>query len=472
MAEPRFSEDARKHYKINNLEELTHDLILQFIEDHKSVQVPRLDELDDYYDGNNVTILDGERRQDNDRKLADHRIIHPFAEMITNFMQGYMVGVPVQTEYTHIEESQQEIELQERIDLTNELNDEAEHNSEIVANLSVYGRAYELVYRNEFDENKFALVSPLEAFVIYDTTVEMHALAAIRYYETQGEEPKERIELYTAAEHIIYDVGDNGLVELERFTHNYNAVPLFEYQNNRSRIGDFEKILSLIDAYDAVESDTANYITDLPDSLLGIFGNIDEGLTVSEATKMKESRMMLLRPSVNSEGVEGKIDAKYLYKEYDVQGSEAYKDRITNDILMFTNTPNMQDTKFAAQQSGEAMKYKLFGLEQKRIAKVRLMTKGLRNRWKLIGNIMRIAKEGDIDVRRLNFKFTANLPADIDKEVERLGKLGAVVSNETALMVAPTVVSNAQEEQLRIESETGRPTQYPEEFEIDKTKVE
>lgn len=470
MVKPRFDEAAREHYKINNLEELTHDKIMEFIEDHKTVQVPRLDALDDYYDGNNTTILDGKRRQDNDKNLADHRVVHPFGELITNFMQGYMVGVPVQTEYTNVDESNDEELIQERITLTNELNDEAEHNSEIVANLSVYGRAYELVYRNEYDENKFTLVCPLECFVIYDTTVEMHALAAIRYYETKGEEAKTRIEVYTNYDHTIYDVGDNGLLELSKVPHNYGKVPLFEYMNNRSRIGDFEKVLNLIDAYDAVESDTANYITDLPDSLLGIFGDVN--MTTDEAKTMKESRLMLLKPPVNSEGKEGKVDARYLYKEYDVQGSEAYKDRITNDILMFTNTPNMQDTKFSSQQSGEAMKYKLFGLEQKRIAKVRLMTKGLRTRWELIGNIMRLANEGDIDIRRINFKFTPNLPADIDKEVDRLGRLGAMVTNETALMVAPSVVSNAQEEQLKLEKENGRSMQYPDDFAVDKAEVE
>ena len=32
---------------------------------------------------------------------------------------------------------------------------------------------------------------------------------------------------------------------------------------------------------------------------------------------------------------------------------------------MFTNTPDMTDENFSGNQSGEAMKYKLFGLEQR-----------------------------------------------------------------------------------------------------------
>ena len=35
---------------------------------------------------------------------------------------------------------------------------------------------------------------------------------------------------------------------------------------------------------------------------------------------------------------EGNVDARYIYKEYDVSGVEAYKDRISRNIHMFTNT--------------------------------------------------------------------------------------------------------------------------------------
>ena len=80
-------------------------------------------------------------------------------------------------------------------------------------------------------------------------------------------------------------------------------------------------------------------------------------------------------------------DARYIYKEYDVNGVEAYKDRISRNIHMFTNTPDMTDENFGGNQSGEAMKYKLFGLEQRTAIKEGLFRKGLRRRYKLIGQL-------------------------------------------------------------------------------------
>ncbi|MFG6184221.1 phage portal protein, partial [Staphylococcus aureus] len=93
----------------------------------------------------------------------------------------------------------------------------------------------------------------------------------------------------------------------------------------------------------------------------------------------------------DSEGreTEGSVDGGYIYKQYDVQGTEAYKDRLNSDIHMFTNTPNMKDDNFSGTKSGEAMKYKLFGLEQRTKTKEGLFTKVLRRRAKLLDTILK-----------------------------------------------------------------------------------
>ena len=57
--------------------------------------------------------------------------------------------------------------------------------------------------------------------------------------------------------------------------------------------------------------------------------------------------------------------------------------------FMFTNTPDMSDEQFAGQTSGEAMKYKLFGLEQRTAIKEGLFEKVCVDVTKLIGQIMR-----------------------------------------------------------------------------------
>src|SRR5690625_7540484 len=102
-------------------------------------------------------------------------------------------------------------------------------------------------------------------------------------------------------------------------------------------------------------------MTDFNDAMLKIVGNlkIDE----DQAKKMKERHLLFLQTEPNPDGAEMKADADYIYKKYDVEGTEKYKDSIKNDIHMFTHKPNVDDENFTVTQSVAALKYMLLGLE-------------------------------------------------------------------------------------------------------------
>lgn len=413
-------------------------------------QRPRLDILDDYYEGENVTILKNERRKE--EHLADHRATHNFAEYVSQFIQGYMVGIPLKTVYTESDD------VDELLKDINRANDADAHNSDLVLDLSIYGRAYELIYRGKDDVTRFTLSSPLETFVIYDDTVERLPIAAVRYYKRQFKN-EDVVELYTDSKKYVY-VADESMTYLsleKEEPHHLEGVPIVEYSNNRFRKGDFEGVLALIDLYDAAQSDLANYSTDINDAMLKIVGNVD--MDMKKAKKMRNANILFLQTELDADGKAGKADADYIYKKYDVAGTEAYKTRIKNDIHMFTNTPNLDDEKFASNQSGEAMKYKLFGLEQKRSIKERLFIRSLRERYRLISNITRLAREGDIDVNDILITFTPNLPKSITDEIEAFTKLGGDLSDETKLSIL-SIVENPQEEMERIKAERPQRLDY------------
>lgn len=95
---------------------------------------------------------------------------------------------------------------------------------------------------------------------------------------------------------------------------------------------------------------------------------------------------------------------------------------------------------------------KLFALTQKRATKERLFKKSLRDRYRLINNIMKFASEGEFDVSKITITFTENLPSMIDKELEWFNKAGGQLSQETMLENL-SFVENAKEEMERIEGE-------------------
>src|SRR5699024_7076001 len=175
-------------------------------------------------------------------------------------------------------------------------------------------------------------------------------------------------------------------------------------------------------------------------------------IDVDEAKAMKEANILMLQTDVNADGRVSSADADYIYKQYDVAGTEAYKDRVFNNILLFTAIPNLLDEKGGTSQSGEALKMKLFALAQKRATKERLFKKSLRDRYRLIKNIMSFASEGEFDVSEITIAFTENLPSMIDKELEWFNGAGGVLSQET-LLENLSFVENAKEEMERIEGE-------------------
>ena len=437
MSKKRFSSESNTHYRYGSADKLVSDteVLYDMIEHHKTHQVPRLNTLKEYYKGDNQAVLVDKRRRE--EHLADNRATHNFAKYVSQFIQGYMMGVPLKTSYP-------DDKIDEKLRDINRDNDADEHNAELVLDQSIYGRAYELIYRNKDDEVKFTTVDVQQTFIVYDDTVERKPIAAIRYYEMQYEETIV-VRLYTDADVRIYSFEDDELTFEKDESHYFKGIPVIEYENNKYRQGDFEDVLTLIDLYDAVQSDTANYMQDLNDAMLVIKGNLE--IDVDEAQEMKEKNILMLQTEQNADGQSGQADADYIYKKYDVAGSEAYKDRIFNNILLFTSIPNLLDDKQAGQgnQSGEAIKMKLFALSQKRATKERLFKKALRNRYRIINNIMSVANEGSFDVNDISITFTENLPSMIDKELSWFIDAGGQLSNQT-LLEQLSFIENAKEE--------------------------
>lgn len=472
----RFHRESRMRYRINNVEELfenEHKVLREFLEHHKSTQRPRIQELYDYSEGNNHTISIQQRRSEQD--MADTRIIHNFGKSISVFKQGYLVGKPIQVEYEDGEEDSSTDEILKEIAKVNSFHD---LNRMLVLDLSKVGRAYDLVYRSMEDVTKVKRLDPLNTFVIYDNTLEDKMLAGVRYYSVGlSDNKKHFIDVYI--KDVIYkcQMIEGVITELAIEPHMFNDVPITEYLNTAEGMGDYESELSLIDSYDAVQSDTANYMTDTSDAILAIFGQVafpddvlgDNKKQIEYMRKMRRARLLQLKPPVDINGTEGKVDAKYLYKQYDVNGVESYKKRIVNDIHKYTNTPDMTDTNFSGVQSGEAMKYKLFGLEQARVDTQSLFEKSLKRRYQLIANIGDYVKElTDFDISKLKITFNPNLPKALEETINAFKSLGGMVTNETAMRLTGIVDDPKKEQELL---DTPAITEENTGYDVDKGKL-
>ena len=430
------------------------DDISDFITHHIEAQRPRLQMLDDYYQGLNYNVMRSNNRR-REKHLADNRVAHDFASYIADFINGYCFGHAIQVQ------SEKEM-TQNAINSLHDLNDIDSHNRSIGLDLSIFGRAYEYIIRNQDDEVRIYKTNAKDTFVIYDTTVQQNSIAAVRYWKVSEDEDTDlyHIDFITdqATYFFVTSKSTNSKISERKppELHSFGKVTITEFSNNEKRRGDFEKVIPLIDLYDNAQSDTANYMSDLNDAMLLIKGNIDLG-DENVVRLQKEANVFHLDPpqyeDTDQRVNEGNVDAEYIYKQYDVNGVESYKDRISRNIHMFTNTPDMTDENFSGNQSGEAMKYKLFGLEQRTAIKEGLFRKGLRRRYKLIGEIMSVNRELDKDnIKDLVFTFTRNLPKSLIEEMQMYVNAGGEISQKT-LMSLVSFIDNPQQEAERIKEE-------------------
>ena len=446
----RFHRESRIRYRSDSLEELignNWELLKNFINHHKLRQAPRIQELMDYARGENHDVLKSGRRKD--KEMSDKRAVHNYGRMISKFKTGYLAGNPIRVEYEDEDSGAQNNEAIKRL---GRINDIDTHNRTLIRDLSQVGRAYELIYRSEYDETRIKRLNPLETFVIYDNSLEDNSVAAVRYYK-RGllDGAKEVIEVYTSEYIYTLDASDD-FAEISITPHAFGTVPITEFLNNPDGIGDYETELYLIDLYDSAESDTANHMGDMADAILAIYGDLalPKGM---DASDMKRTRLMQLKPPKSADGKEGTVKAEYLTKSYDVSGVEAYKTRLNRDIHIFTNTPDMSDTNFSGNTSGEALKYKLFGLDQDRVDTQSQFTQGLKRRYRLAARIGSLVNEfKDFDESLLKITFTPNLPKSLNEQVSILTGLGGQVSQETALSLSG-LVENPNEELDKINKE-------------------
>ena len=319
--------------------------------------------------------------------------------------------------------------------------------------LSKYGRAYEMVYRDNDDVDRFVILDVMRTFTIQDVDVTGTQIGAVYYTDDPVNDGDVLITLFSETHR--YDIRLSGSsLDIEANPIFYDEVPIIEYSNNRFRQGDYENIITLIDLYDSAQSDTANYMTDLNDAILAFSGNMEgSGLDSQTIKELLDMNILFLGAGTNPDGSSSPITAQYLYKQYDVAGTEAYKKRLEEDIHKFSNTPNLNDQNFSGQTTGVAMKYKLFGLEQSRAIKERLFKRGLTKRYRLINTLRGYLREESYDyIGDLEFKFTANLPESEEAELQAFYAAGGRLSNETLLSTL-SFVNDPLEEMRKIEAE-------------------
>ena len=396
---------------------LTKEIIKRFIELDRAENGRKLNLLD-YYKGKHKILS----RAYEDPTKPNNKVVNPYANYITTMITGYFIGEPVQ--YTG-PDNEMLLKYQDIMDY----NDEPSVNKDIAKWQSICGEGYDITYIDKDGNVRFKALPAIGMIPIYNDDLDEQLIFVIRYwrsYDIEHDRWIDYIEVYSAFDITKYETDAGGnLNQIESSFHVFGQVPVTPYFNNDECQGDFELVISEIDAYDSFESDSVNEADYFADSYLVLSGM--EGTTSEDVAGMKENRVLVFPEGGTGEWLTKTVNDTWIENE---------KKRLDQDIHKFSCCPAMTDDEFSANASGVAMKYKLLGLENKVGVKENEFEKGLRRRIELIYGVMNKVA-GGIDYLDINIIFTRNLPQDLSASVDTVIKLDGVVSDETRLSLLP-----------------------------------
>ena len=312
---------------------------------------------------------------------------------------------------------------------------------------SIYGHSFLVMYMNEEGRISFTAQNPTDWIYVRDNSLEQKPKFAIRYYAWWDDVENLQmydIELYTDKEIINYEGSPVDLKEVGRRPHYFNGLPVIEFMENESRQGSYENVISLIDTYELMLSDTANTINYFSDCYLVLTGM--QETQAEDIARMKNDRVLLV-----PEGCE----ASFLTKNVSENYNENMLKRLQEQIFVVACTPLLSDSSFSSNSSGVAIQFKLFSMEKSVQLKENIFRAGFNRMFNLIKDMINLYErksytEDDTIIQT----FTRSLPMDLSALADSISKLNGVVSRRT-LMSQLEFVSDAslEENQLRTEQE-------------------
>lgn len=417
---------------------LTFEESRKLYESHVMNRRSRLKQLLNAYKGNQDIL-----RKANRKGKKDAKIVHNFPRYISTIVTGYTGNV----NYTKTEAATGLSDIFS-------FNSEASVNSDHLLFMSIYGESYELQWIDEVGKYCFEAIDPMSVMVITDGKIRESVTDAIVFDEddlkdnkikvtmTVYDDTTRRVYSYlrtkSAFDPIKSEINVSSFVPEDDEPHKIGACPVIQFKNNRWEQGDFEPIITMNDAYNLSVSNSVNDLTDNTDAMM-VFRNLN-ATTKQDIADAKANGGF----KVNEGG-----DVTWLVKNINDSYAENIKNRLDSDIHKLSFVPDMSDQNFANNASGVAIRYKLLGLEQIRLEKVKWMKKALFKRLQMI-SVFLTTKSESFDPLTIGITFKANLPQNSQEIAQFVQMLNGVTSKSTQLtQLGDGIVPN-----VKIELET------------------
>lgn len=372
-----------------------------------------------------VPIFERKPRFGDGDEVINHKINNDFFSEIVDFKTGYFAGNPIAYSYSDTQEALEdtgdagdtEAEMDEaRDEASKAITDFVTRSNmfdvdmECTKYASICGYCGRLFYIDPDGNERVMVVPPDECIILSKTRDITHPTYGVRYYTVKDINDTEivKAELYTDTAIYYAEGSANSLKIVSEAPNLFDCCPLQGIPNNREMMGDAEKVLALIDAYDRALSDANNEMAAFANAYM-IFKN----LYMEEEEKRKAQVSGSIEFHSNGQN---DSDVYFLTKEINDGFIEHHLDRLEDNIRHFSSTPNLSDESFGAA-SGVSLKYKMMGLESKcGMFEAKYISAG-RYMFELLAKIW-AKKQIKIDPLLVVMDFKRNFPLDLLTEAQ------------------------------------------------------
>lgn len=406
--------------------EITDKLILECLNELSKNSIAK-QQFKDYYEGNH-NILKNYPMQDS---RSNMRLIFNFPRKFVDNEAGYLLGKPVN--YVSKSDDPHIIDAIDR----NIGHWDKEHNLSLRKQSEIFGEAYELHYVNSEGEFSATVLTPADAYVLEDGSAEGNVLLALHRF-TRRFDDNIYLDVYTDREIRHYIIGRASGASKKTLTagskleltgthsHIFGRVPVLICPANSERKSGFQDVISLFDAYNALNSDLVNEIADHRNAYL----IIENAKLEEEDLKNMKSMGIIQVPSG------GKVS--WLTKDINDSFVKNELDNIERKIFDMMDEVNFNEN-WAANTSSLALRNKLLNLENRVAMREAIMEKVLKQRLKNLFTFVEKKEGRFFDYKDIAVKFTRNLPVDLVGLADIIVKLKEVCSRETLLALLPFV---------------------------------
>lgn len=363
------------------------------------------------------------KREKITRPEVNNRIVINNAITIVRNGNGYFLGEPIQFTAKKERDSDSVQRLNDYMDSE----DKSCEDMNVGDDAAITGRGFRLTAT---DEREYADEAPFEiptlesesTEVIYSTDAGHKPLLAFTHapiLDDNGNASGTTYTVYDDTYQYVYAVKGGLGSQIKRAdlvgppkAHFLGDVPIVEYANNAFRLGDFETVITILDALDKMSSDRVNDVEQIVNAILVFQGlhlktKEENKDGVSDADKLRASHTLEFPDDGSGSSKKG---VYYVSSNLDQSQAETLQQTLMNYVNAITGIPDRNDRAGGGQDTGDAVYLRdgYQALEVVARVKERYFRKAERRTLRMVCQILRRFDSIDLRPMDIDIKFIRN----------------------------------------------------------------